>query len=81
VVHEIFQRPDGTLEVRVPASVDGTFRHREPVHLQSRLGDCSINSDMVEISAPSSFGCATAGMMPEGCKLEATVTFSDTRGI
>jgi beta-fructofuranosidase len=77
VVHEIAQRPDGTLAVRVPTSVDGAFGHREPVHLLSGPGDCSINSDMVEISAPSSFGCATAEMMPGECKLEATVTFTE----
>ncbi len=77
VVHEVFQRLDGTLAVRVPASVDGTFDHREPIHLRPGLGDCSINSDMVEVSAPSSFGCATAGMMREACKLEATVIFAE----
>lgn len=77
VVHEVFQCPDGTLAVRVPTSVDGTFDHREPIRLQSGLGDCIISSDMVEISAPSSFGCATAGIMSEQCRLEATVIFTE----
>jgi beta-fructofuranosidase len=75
VVHEVVQRPDGTLGVRVPAGVEGAFGHREPVHFRPGLGECMIHSNTVQISAPSSFGCAAAGMMPERCKLEATVTF------
>jgi beta-fructofuranosidase len=76
VVHELVQRSDGTLAVRVPPTVDDFFDQCKPVRLLSELGDCRIDGSMVEISALSSFGCATAGRMPETCKLKTTLTFA-----
>ena len=65
----------------MPAGVGGAFGQPGSVHFRPGLGECIIYSNAVQISASSSFGCATAGMMPERCTLEVTVTFAEgTKG-
>lgn len=81
MVHELVQEPDGTLSVKIPASVDQAIRRPAPYDFKPGLGPAKISPDLVELTVPGSFGCAAAGIMPARCKIEATVDFEEnTRG-
>jgi beta-fructofuranosidase len=75
VVHELIQETDGTLSVKVPASVDDAWRRPLLPRFSSALGNVKIADDQVEITAPESFGCLDAGAMPARCKIETQVRF------
>lgn len=81
VVHEVVQEADGALSVRVPDRVAGAFDRQIPCRFQPGVGPCEIGQNAVRIAAPGSFGCASAGALPDRCKVEARVTFAEsTRG-
>jgi beta-fructofuranosidase len=81
VVHEVLQRTDGTLAVRVPASVDQVFGRPTPFELRAGCGSATIAADAVQVDAPGSFGCVTAGRMPQRCKITTLVQWSEgTKG-
>jgi beta-fructofuranosidase len=81
VVHEVVQEADGTLSVRAPDSIDRAFARDVPYRVQPGLGHCEIDANRVRLTAPGSFGCASAGPMPGRCRIEATVVFdANTRG-
>lgn len=80
VVHELAQRPDGTLSVSLPQTINRAFTTRLPVTIRPGVGECRIAEDTVTISAPESFACATASSLPDCGKIEATIEFTqDTR--
>lgn len=76
VVHEINQRSDGTLTVRVPESVDGYFKTRLPINFVRAVGQGAQMPDGVEVSTLGSFSCMSAGIMPECCKIETKIQFT-----
>jgi beta-fructofuranosidase len=76
VVHEVAQELDGTLSVRMPDAVSGAFARPLPLDLKLGLGSCKAAGRSVEIAAPGSFGCATAGPMPACCLITARVEFA-----
>jgi len=81
VVHELAQQSDGRLTVRIPKGVDQAFSSKLPLQLQQALGKAEIRGNGITIVSPASFGAATAGSMPERCKIEATIEFNEgTRG-
>jgi beta-fructofuranosidase len=52
-----------------------------PVEPRAGVGMSRIDGNRVTIPAVGTFGCATAGAMPDRCKIEATVKFDkNTRG-
>jgi len=81
IVHELNQEEDGTLSVKVPQTVDHAFRRDLPFQFTSGLGEVRTGGSNIEISAPGSFGCSAAGVMPDRCKIEVSVEFEPgTRG-
>ena len=69
VVHELWQAPDGTLNVRVPESVDRA------------IPKTAATREALRLEAPGSFRAQAFGRMAERCKLEAAVTVDPgTRG-
>ena len=81
VVHELVQEADGTLSVKAPESVERAFARNVPYKFAPGLGHNEISAKGVRVDASGSFGCSPAGMMPQRCKIEATVTFAEgTRG-
>lgn len=81
VVHEVVQLADGMLSVQVPDSVDQAFGRPEPDKFRQGLGECIITHNSVDLTAADSFGCSVAGVMPEQCKIQATVSFAEaTKG-
>lgn len=67
VVHEVFQRPDGSLGVKTPAGVEGAFRKKERLIDQPAV----LSS---QDSVAEKFLCAQTGDL---FKFEATVAFSE----
>jgi beta-fructofuranosidase len=81
VVHEVVQEPDGTLAVQVPETIDRAFSTEVPFKFMPGLGRSEIDQNSVKITGPDSFSCAVAGRLPEPCKIEMVVEFSElTRG-
>lgn len=81
VVHQVVQESDGTLTVRVPESIDKAFSNAIPFKFMPGLGKTEIDQNSVKLTAPDSFACTVAGALPEPCKIETTVEFSErTRG-
>lgn len=90
VVHEVVQRADGTLAVKVPDTVDALYSQQVPVTFAPALGHCTVSPTSVHLDATGAavigagavgtaglFACATAGPMPERFKIEATLSFSE----
>src|SRR5262249_32208866 len=63
VVHEVYQTQNGSLAVRVPESVNKSFGH--PVSFDGT------------IHAPGSYAWKLAGVMPEICKIQASISFEE----
>lgn len=83
VVHEIIQRPDGTLSVKVPETVDAAFKEPVPVRF-NRVEGAWIDSDRsLSCETPYGFaGCTTREDLPDQCKISARVSFSEhTQGL
>lgn len=76
VVHEIIQRPDGILDVRIPDTVAARFS--QPVKLIPRpiLGDWSIKDGIIKISSAGRFSAIALGMMPDECMIETSIIYA-----
>lgn len=83
IVHEIIQRPDGTLGVNVPETVDSAFTEQFPTSFEGIAGDWSITDDVLLCESPYAFaGCITEDELPDQCKISTTVRFSgSTQGL
>ncbi len=77
VVHEINQRPDGTLSVCVPEAVDRAFGIPTPATLQPGLGTCTATSNGIRLDGTGTFACAVGSVMPEQCRIDAEIVVSD----
>lgn len=81
VVHEVHQEKNGELSVSVPEAVNRAFGKQLPFKFDAGFGNVKTGKNMVEIIAPGSFGASAAGLMPDRCKIEATIDFdAETRG-
>ncbi|WP_314001255.1 glycoside hydrolase family 32 protein [uncultured Paenibacillus sp.] len=84
ITHEIVQRPDGTLAVKVPETVDAAFAEALPVHFTEMTGKWSKPSDEV-LACESPYGFAgslTQEDLPNRCKISMDVRFSEhTQGL
>jgi beta-fructofuranosidase len=75
VVHEINQEKNGELTVRVPDTVAAAFNKTVKHDFTNGIGNYNFKNGVVNIKAPGSFGAASAGKMPDTCKMTATVSF------
>lgn len=81
VVHEVHQRADGTLSVGLPASVSASFNRQLPVAFTPALGETRIQGTQVGVPASGTFACASAGTLPDCCKIETQISFTpETQG-
>ncbi|MNM83655.1 hypothetical protein D3C81_957190 [compost metagenome] len=83
IVHEIVQRPDGTLSVKVPETIDAAFSLPLPVHFQGITGDWLAADRSLSCESLNGFaGCTTMANLPDQCKITAIVSFSgQTQGV
>ena len=75
VTHEIVQRDDGTLDVRLPATVREQWSAPQPVAWSGGIGDWTAQADGVALAAPDGWACAEAGPLPAQFRVEATISF------
>jgi beta-fructofuranosidase len=74
-VHELLQEADGSLSVKVPDTVNDAFSKNLAYQFQGGIGMKALQEG-VQLDAPGAFACSPAGIMPDRCKIEATVTFA-----
>src|SRR5205823_4481046 len=81
VVHEVVQRPDGTLAVRIPRTVREYFGAELPVRFEQSFKTPLPEDGNVELDGHGSFRCLAAGKLPDVAKIEATAVFTaQTKG-
>jgi len=81
VVHRIRQERDGSLAVDIPPSVDAAWIRSVPFEFSTQYGQVRQDGKRLQLTAPTSFACAAAGVMPRQCKIEALMQFDPgTRG-
>ena len=75
VVHQLVQQADGTLGVRAPETVLGSFRL--PVELMPKpvLGQWSVEAGRISASSVGRFSALTLGTMPQECLVEASIAY------
>ena len=82
VVHELIQRPDGTLAVRIPDTVKDYFATPQPVHFDKGFKTPLPQDGKIQLEGASSFRCLSAGWLPETALIEATAIFTEpTKGL
>jgi len=74
VVHEVVQRPDGTLAAHIPDTVAAAFNTPQPLSLTPILGPWQEGSGSITTEAGGRNSTAILGKMPEECLIEATIT-------
>jgi beta-fructofuranosidase len=78
VVHEINQRLDGTLDVRIPDAVKRHFAVQQPVVYDQTFGVQLPEGGVVRLDGSGSFRCVSGGLLPEMAMIEATATFAES---
>jgi beta-fructofuranosidase len=78
VVHEVVQRPDGTLRVQIPDTVDGRFNRTQLLMSEPRLGDWTVTHGSASASSVGRFSVLTLGEMRDPCIIETQITFSES---
>ncbi|WP_332696012.1 glycoside hydrolase family 32 protein [Halalkalibacter lacteus] len=84
IVHEILQRADGTLAVKVPDTVDQAFAIEKKLNFASVLGEWDIkNSERIYCESPYSFSSVLSNEdLPKQCKISMELSFTEeTQGI
>jgi beta-fructofuranosidase len=76
VVHEIRQDGDGALSVRPPETVEEALHHPLPVAFSAGVGDFTGGANGLSLNGQASFACASAGSLPDTCRIEAGLIFS-----
>lgn len=74
-VHEVRQEQDGSLSVRVPETVKEALRQPLPVAFTSGVGEYTCGVNTLGMCSPGAFACASAGKLPETCRIEANLRF------
>jgi beta-fructofuranosidase len=77
-VHEIEQQADGTLTVKAPDTVADSFGSAVPARFLSGLGRWKADGTAVILGSSDSWSCASAGAVPQKCRISATVSFAKT---
>ncbi len=79
VVHEIIQRSDGTLAVKLPDSVNAAFAVDQPLHWEAVAGTwTSPTHDEYACESPCAFAASlTEEDLPDRCKVSLEIRFSE----
>lgn len=73
VVHDLWQRDDGTLAVRPPEEFRTAFTRTMRIEPRSGLGTFVIREGGINIAAPDTFSCALAGKLPSACRITTRI--------
>lgn len=78
VVHEVFQREDGTLGVRLPATVADAFASPCPITFSTINGQCTCEEGLTSLKAAGGNATAYANeILPTCCRLDFQVRFEE----
>lgn len=78
LVHELTQRPDGTLGVKLPETIEKSFVVPVAVHPVARQGQTRCDGKNVSVSAADGFAWNRLAELPENvCLFKAHVTWDD----
>ena len=75
IVHELVQRSDGSLCVRMPDSVAKAYPTPQALSLTEALGSWHIDTTGAETQAEQGFACVTAGPLPSRALVSARFRF------
>lgn len=75
VAHQVHQQADGTLTVALPATVQQAMNNSQPVNFTHGLGRFTAKGNAVQFVAQGEFSCATAGALPNACRITVNITF------
>lgn len=76
VVHELVQRPDGELGVKLPDTIREAFSREIPLSLTGRQGQW-IGGRNITGTSEDGFGWAELAPMPQLCMVKATLRWSE----
>ncbi len=80
-VHELYQRPDGTLAVRIPESVQSHICQPQSFQMGQVFNADLSPVQEINLDAQNSFSCVSFGDMPQNAMIETTAIFQDpTKG-
>ncbi len=77
IVHEIIQRIDGTLCVKIPTTVDHAFTENIPLKLSPFIGNCAITNTRVTFDGVDEFSSVIAGQLPNLCNIKLNIEFDE----
>lgn len=77
VVHEIVQRTDGTLAVRVPTAVRDAFDNAIPHRARPVLGKWRQRDRVIEADAVGRHSITSLGALPASCLVEVELSFEE----
>ena len=77
LVHELVQREDGSLGVKLPETIEKSFQEKLPMNPVERQGSLSDGDGVVEVRAEDGFGWAELGSLEETCLFRTTVSWDD----
>ena len=77
LVHEIVQRPDGTLGVRMPEAIGKLFTNEAKLAPKPILGNWQTGPASCATDSRGRYSAIHLGPMPNPCLIEATVTFRE----
>ena len=75
LVHELIQRPDGTLGVKLPDTIRQSFQNRLSLSAVKRQGSLSGDEKALEIGAWDGFGWTELGQMKETCLFHTRISW------
>jgi beta-fructofuranosidase len=77
-VHELAQREDGALTVRIPQEVSAAYNVAEPVRFaRAWNAELPASGGSVWLDAESSFSAVSAGTLPEAVKIVVQATWKE----
>jgi beta-fructofuranosidase len=77
IVHELQQQPDGSLAVRIPATVEEAFSKPLSPAFTLRSEKVRAENGRLAIAALGTFGYAVSRELPNCCKLRARIRFDE----
>ena len=77
VVHQLLQREDGTLCVTLPETVGAAFAYEKKMPFKPLQGEWRQKEESYLCLSPYGYGCALLGSIPEVCRLEMKVRFTE----
>lgn len=78
IVHKLIQKEDGTLCVTPPEAVDNVFATPVRMDIKPVNGEWQVTQDSAGVSSPYAYASLLMNRIPEVCKLEMDVRFTET---